>query len=421
MKTAHYCQRIVSAGLVLVGLFLGLNLARRAGASAYLLPHSPSLSNHQEFPIVQGPEDLFRPAIVNGDLMIWYTRGGDGLDVFGLRLDDKGRAQDEPFLIGGGSGDQAVPAIASSAEDGTYLVVWHSQQSSGADSDIYARYLDAEGHLQGAPFAISTAEGDQLRPDIAYAQDADTFVVVWQDGRTGSDIDLYARLVPAVSQASGGAPALAEEFIVSSASSDQLIPSVACETEGTRCLVVWMDDRNNSFFYTDIMAHLVDAASGEALGDKIDVAVERWYQDSPVAIYNPVSAEYMVVWNDDISCRRVSRNGQPQGDGVAVSLESPFQYKPVIAVDADGKYLIVWEDGRNQDSHGTDIYGQWLSSAGVPMGANFALSTDSRNQYWPALAFDPDSGSFFAVWEDDRNNGNLALYGRMLSDVSEAQ
>ncbi|MBL7064942.1 MAG: hypothetical protein ISS49_12160 [Anaerolineae bacterium] len=418
MKTARHYQRIVSTGLVLVlvGLFLTLNLVRRAGASTYLLPHSLSPSN-QEFPIVQGPDDLLRPAIANGDLMIWYAQGGDGLDVFGLRLDNDGRSQGEPLLIGGGPGDQAVPSIASSTEGGNYLVVWHSQRSSDADSDIYARHLDAEGRPQGDSFAICIAEGDQLRPAVAYAPDANIFVVAWQDNRMGN-VDLYARLVPV---ADGSAPALAKEFVVSSVSSDQLIPSVACETEGPHCLVVWMDNRNNSFFYTDIMGRLVNAASGDAIGDKIDVAVERWYQDSPAAVYNPVSAEYMVVWNDDISCRRVSRDGQPLGAKVEVSLESPFQYKPVVAIDADGKYLIVWEDGRNQDSHGTDIYGQWLSSAGVPMGINFALSTDSHNQYWPALAFDQNTGAFFAVWEDDRNNGNLALYGQMLSDVSETQ
>jgi len=418
MRTVHFRQRIVSAGLFLVGLSLTLNLARTADAGTYFLSHS-LFPLGEEFPIIQGPDDLFRPAIANGDLMIWYAHGGDGLDVFGLQLDDNGHAQGEPFLIGGGPGDQAVPSISSSTEGGNYLVVWHSQRSSSAASDVYARYLDSGGRPQGDPFAISTAEGDQLRPAVAYAPDADVFVVAWQDSRMGNDVDLYARFV---SQADGGDPTLTEELVVSSAFSDQLIPSVACETEESRCLVVWMDDRNNDFFYTDIMGRLVDVASGDAIGDKIDVAVERWYQDSPAVVYNPVSAEYMVVWNDDISCRRVSRDGQPLGGARSeVSLESPFQYKPVVAVDADGKYLVVWEDGRNQDSHGTDIYGQRLSPAGIPMGPNFALSTDSHNQYWPALAFDPDTGDFFAVWEDDRNSGNLALYGQMLSHVPETQ
>ena len=418
MKTAHRNRCIISAGLFLLGLLLVLNVTPRVSAITYFLPRL-RFPLSEEFPIVRGPDDLLRPAVANGELMVWYGQGDEGLDIFGLRLqldESSGEhTQGEPFLIAGAPGDQAVPAVASSAADGSYLVVWHSQRSSGADSDVYARYLDADGHPRGDFFAISAAEGDQLRPDVAYAPHADTFVVVWQDDRAGNDVDLYARLVPA------GGPPLGEEFVVSSAFSDQLIPAVACETERSRCLVVWMDDRHNSFFYTDIMSRLVDAASGEALGDKIDVAVEQWYQDSPTVIYNPVSAEYLVVWNDDISCRRVSRDGQPQGaNRIDVSLESPFQWKPAVAVDSNGQYLIVWEDGRNQDSRGTDIYGQWLSPDGVPLGVNFALSTDGHNQYWPALTFDPHTGDYFAVWEDERDGGAIALYGQVLSP-SESQ
>ena len=414
MRAIRHHKWLVGLGLLVLGLSVTLNVAGTANAAIYFLPQSvPSLDD--EFPIVQGPDDLLRPTIADGSPVVWYARGVEGFDVFGLRLDTSGGGEGEPFLVGGGSGDQAVPAIASSTEGGSHLVVWHEHGDRSADFDVYARYLDAMGTPQDEPFVISTAEGDQLRPAVSYSVEADKFVVVWQDNKRTGDFDLHARLVPAAAEANGRAPVLEEEFVVSSAFSEQLIPAVACEVDVARCLVVWMDDRNVEALYNDIIGRLIDAGNGVAIGDKIDVAVELWHQDSPTAIYNPIAAEYLVVWNDDISCRRVSRDGWPLGYRIDVSLESPFQYKPAVAIDDEGRYLIVWEDGRNQGSRGTDIYGQWLSSAGVPVGSNFVVSGDSHNQYWPTLTFDREAGAFLSVWEDDRSNDSLSLFGRMLA------
>lgn len=421
MKASRHWQTF-GIGLALLLLSLTPGRPHRVNAGAYLIPSSPSPTG-EDFPIVQGAGHIFRPALDGREVVVWYARGEDGLDIWGLQLGEDGRARGDqfPFLISGGVGDQAVPAVASSVKGGNHLVVWHTQPSRNADSDVHARYLDSQGRPQGAPFPISAAEGDQLRPAVAYAPAGEAFVVVWQDDRTGNGFDLYARLAPATDRGAGRGAAGGQEFIVSSAPGDQLIPAIACETDEPRCLVVWMDNRNASVFDTDVLGRLIDVVTGEAIGDEIDVAVARWYQDSPAVVYNPVSGEYMVVWNDDISCRRVSRNGRPQGAKIDISLESPFQYKPAISVNAAGNYLVVWEDGRNQPDHGTDIYAQWLSPAGLPIERNFAISNDHHNQYTPALIFDPQAQVFFVVWADDRRNDNLVLYGRRLSHASPGQ
>ncbi len=370
----------------------------------------------QDFLIAQGTTDLLRPMVAAGGMVVWYSQGADGMDVFGLRIGQGGSVGDKPMLIAGGAGDQTIPAIAVNKAGG-YLVVWQQRQGNGGD--LYARYLASDGRPQGDPFAIVTAEGDQLRPSIAYVPASDTFLVAWQDARAGGPPDVYARLVPS---GSGSTPGT--EFVVSDVLGNHLIPTAACETGKPVCLVVWQDDRNVMAQGTDVYGRLVDVARNAVMGEEIAVAVEPEYQFSPEVAFNPVSAEYMVVWNDNISARRVSRTGQPLGDQISISRESPFQYKPAVAVGTDGSYLIVWEDLRDVTNGATKIYGQWLSPSGALAGPNFALSTDPRNQYSPSLTFSARAGggAFLAAWEDARGgSGHLAVYGQWILSAAGGQ
>jgi hypothetical protein len=233
------------------------------------------------------------------------------------------------------------------------------------------------------------------------------------------DPNIHARSVPSfrTSQLGDGELPLGDEFVISAAAGGQYIPTIACETDRPYCLVAWQDNRNAEWLFTDIMGYLVRADTGSTIGDEIQVAAESDFQYSPVVAFNPVSSEYLVVWDDDISCRRVSRDGQLLGRKIYVSLESPHQYKPAVAVGEDGTYLIVWEDLRNLNDRLADIFGQWLSSTGQPQGANFALSEDPNNQYSPTVVAGQGWGqeSFLILWEDDRTSeAILSLYGRWL-------
>jgi len=414
MKATHLSRWVTGSVVLGVILFTAMSAFSIVGANTYQFSRDP-VPLEDEYLIVQGPGDMFRPDVAEGGLTVWYARGESGLDLFGLRLGDDGRALDDPFLIAGGHGDQAVPIVTASTPDGYYLIVWHDQGVNGAD--VYARYLTPDGHTDGDPFVISDAPGDQYRPAAAYSPVADQFIVVWQDDGTTGVPDVYGRMVTVAPNG-----ALPEPFVVSAGPGGQFIPDVVCEDTQPTCLLVWQDDRHNDQLYTDVMGQLIQADTGAVTGAEIGIAVENDYQFSPAVIFNPVSAEYLVVWDDDISARRVSRAGQPLDGRVDISLDSPYQYKPAVAVGVDGTYLIVWEDLRNWDEHGADIYGQWLSASGVPLGANFALSTDPYNQYAPSMVAGQgaNAGSFFVVWEDNRaSDASLALYGRWLEPSGE--
>ncbi len=434
MKSTWICYLLL-AGLVLplcMPLHVGASprpLGPAADAVEQQLPLSGPASSSRdpvgraqpdtEFLVAQAGVDYFHPSVAVGGMVVWYARGARGMDIMGLKLLNKGRTPGATEVIADGAGDQEFPFVANDANKGGYLVAWHDL--AGKDADVYARYLDQDGRFQGDPFAVVTAKGDQLRPTIAYVPAADGYLVVWQDGRTSAaNPDVYARLVPsyATSVPGGGTRGLGKEFAVTTASGGQFIPTAACESGRPRCLVTWQDNRFASTLLTDVVGQLVDAGAASTLDQEIQIAVTTNFQYSPTPAFNPVSAEYMVVWDDDISARRVSLAGVPQGSKLQVSLESPYQYKPTAAVAKDGTYLVVWEDLRNLSTRGADLYGQWLSSAGRPEGRNFALSQDRHNQYSPAVVSGQGWGpeEFFVIWEDDRTaGGTLALYGEWLS------
>ena len=82
--------------------------------------------------------------------------------------------------------------------------------------------------------------------------------------------------------------------------------------------------------------------------------------------------------------------------GLAITTEAQAQY-PALAIDTMS-YLVLWEDFRN-DPDTSDIYGARVTPAGEVLDpTGIAISTATRDQRFPALAF--DGSNYLAVWED---------------------
>jgi hypothetical protein len=114
---------------------------------------------------------------------------------------------------------------------------------------------------------------------------------------------------------------------------------------------------------------------------------------------------FVVTWMDerdgidfDIFAQIYSSDGTPMGANFEVSHEDGFtsQYRPDVAVDANGNFVITWIDKRTGD---WDIYVQRYSSTGVELGGNFRVNEDLGNeeQEHPSIFSDGD-GNFTVVW-----------------------
>ena len=89
------------------------------------------------------------------------------------------------FQINATAGKMKAPAVAA-APDGSFTVVWEGKVTV---DDIWARQFDATGTAVGGDFQINSSAGKHKNPAISMASDG-SFVVVWEsNGSSGSDTD----------------------------------------------------------------------------------------------------------------------------------------------------------------------------------------------------------------------------------------
>ncbi len=140
------------------------------------------------------------------------------------------------------------------------------------------------------------------------------------------------------------------------------------------------------------------------------------------AISSDRSGNFVVAWLDwrngevEIYAQRYSKNGCPLGNNFRVmdDLKSNLVSEPSVATDADGNFIITWEDNRNGDFN---IYAQCFDCDGKAKGKNIRINhvlLDSwQESEYPAVAAD-SNGNFMIVWSEFSSKG-ADIYGQCLS------
>ena len=347
------------------------------------------------------------PAAVsyNGQwLVAWRdNRNGSYNDIFGSRISASGTVTDEDgILISSSVPAQSKPAVAF---DGTnYLVVWQEDRGGGPPFDIYGMRITPGGYyLDTDPIPISTVSGSQEYPAVAFDNDS-TFLVVWQDDRSGSSHDIYGARVTT----SGNVldpPGIA----ISTATGRQRFPSVAFD--GTNFLVVWGDERGG-VSTDDIYGTLVQPNGNVSSPSGNIIADDDYWQDNPSVAFD--GTNYLVVWDDygsgtfdeDIYGVRVNQTGVPiDGSSIAISTADNGQYRPVVAFDGTN-YLVVWFDRRI--SNASDIYGTRVHQNGTILDASgIPIIAFSGTQQYPFIVFDGTNYLVGCENYQDESFGNI--------------
>src|SRR5688572_4165571 len=124
-----------------------------------------------------------------------------------------------------------------------------------------------------------------------------------------------------------------------------------------------------------------------------------------------------------VYAQRYSAAGVPRGPEFLVNTTVILnQSHPAVAMDADGDFVIAW-DGAVFDAVAVhEVYFQRYNAAGVPQGGEtVAPAMTAERQFRPAVAMDAD-GDFVIAWEDQvRDGSGYGIFARRFNSAGAAQ
>ncbi len=350
------------------------------------------------------------------------------------------------------SGNQFAPQVAAGHD--CFFVVWEDYRAGVTNANIYGQSVFPDGSVGGVGYAICTAPAsNQTAPVVAYDAAEGDFLVLWFDQRSGSQ--LYARRATC-SGASG------DEWLVDDVTASFSAPAFALGPDGG--ILVWMARSGAAF----TVNYIVIDASGAPTGDMVelsptgkspdiafggDVFFVVWEDstDAGKGIYgrflsgsdgSPLTEQFLlvddgaasapavcsysvggearfaVVWQHydaatdaDIYFATTEALSTAPVVGVSVCTEEQAQSAPDVAAHEAG-FLVVWQDQR--PIYQSDIYGRFLSLAGTPLGADFAVCDASMSQLVPQVSFGQELDRYFVVWVDQRSGATSDIYGALV-------
>ena len=333
-------------------------------------------------------------------LAAWLESRGQGEAVQAARVSADGTVLDSVgFAVNDGAGNKYC--LATAFGDSIYLVAW-ADYRSGEGPDIYCARVTAEGQVLDPDGIVVSAEAsNQEYPDVSF--DGQNFLVVWQDDRNASFVNIYAaRVSPA------GAVLDPSGIVVAADTFGDQYPSV-CFAGGDH-LVVWEGHNSRE---VNIYGALV-SPGGIVTKPRFLVSGATGEQLSPVVAAGPASS--LVAWQDsrlsdyDIFAARVRADGTViDTSGIMVAGTSTFDQMPRVTADEAG-FRVAW------------FRSNMLAVARVDTSGAVGRTSDWFDVSSPDQGYDvvqgggPELLAVFSNWTDSaagRYYGADRLWGRL--------
>jgi hypothetical protein len=319
-----------------------------------------------------------------------------------------------------GAGQQMSPVVTVTASSGS-VVVWEDDQDHNGYFDIYARGL-APGGCESFPDLVVCSQCDYQQSKPAVAADATgSFFVTWEDDHDNNGIyQIYARGFNA-----DGSQRFPSMTINSVPDGQQRNPRIAAGDDG-RFVVVWEDDQDNNGYF-QIKARVLDSFGEELVADFTVNTLEDGQQLHPSVAMDAVG-RFVVAWEDDrddngyyqIYARCFEADGNERcADFTVNSTATGQQLRPAVAMEPDGGFVIAFEDDQDRDGH-FDVRCRGFDSLGGETFSDRLANGRTGGQHrLPSVAMDAE-GAFVICWEDDNdNNGTYQIWARGFTATGE--
>ena len=340
-------------------------------------------------------------------------------DVFAAAIENNGILVSHGFLGGAGSEIFSPVAVAGSNVylAGQSSATWGSPVAAfgGGSNDVFAIKIAAD--VNDPP--VHTVPGAQSTPQDTPLVFSDS------NGNAISVTDPDASTVEVTLTATNGKVSVnldgsvGPEKLVNTTSTDvQELPALALAADGSY-VVAWASQNEDSEGY-GVYAQRYEA-NGNAVGDEIQVHTYEAGDQTNPSIAIDDSGNFVVAWQTkhlgsgyfNIYARRFA------ADGTALDANE-FRVDAVAggdvinaaaAMDADGDFVIAFENHVNHDGDGWGIYARRYDNTGASQGGFKVNTTIAGNQAAPSVAMD-DAGNFVVAWDGPVGADHRVLFQR---------
>ena len=278
------------------------------------------------------------------------------------------------------------------------------------------------------PISVATTAADEQVPSVVYNSTSGQFLVVWLVRIDDSTSAVHGQRFSADGEPLGGNFPIGTGGV---AFPPATRPRVAWNSQGNEYLVAWDSRDNGGTFHGQRVS-----PDGSLLGNRLDLIVTGAPNEGMDLAYNPTPNEYLIIWSDrrepdpdypQVYARRLSTTGSPLASEFFVCpkanpgvCDGQSQRQPAVAYNPQSQeYLAVWQDFRRGSTGvlSIDIVGRRISVAGVPLGGKIVIvNPDAGTQTLPDVAANNVSNEYMVVWRDGREVSNQRrIYAQRIS------